>query len=87
MLNPFIIAQVMAIISMNPYSCFFHTLGNSKNIKNFEIWIISSAGLDHCFNVSSSSQVAEIWVESENLGQQWERDIEVFNDISGSQII
>lgn len=87
-LNPFIIPQPMVIFSINSYSFFFHALNNLDNLKNYEILIIFDTGLDqHVFNAPSSSQLVTTWIKSDNLDQQKEWDIMVFNNTSRSCII
>ncbi|KAG6629755.1 hypothetical protein CIPAW_14G107300 [Carya illinoinensis] len=61
-MNPSIIAQLIDILHINPYSLFFRSLGDLSNLKNQVIHIRSDVGLDQCvFNVPTSSQVAAIW--------------------------
>ncbi|XP_042979937.1 uncharacterized protein LOC122310117 [Carya illinoinensis] len=87
-MNPSIIAQLIDILHINPYSLFFRSLGDLSNLENQVIHIRSDAGLDQrVFNVPTSSQVAAIWVENEDADQLRGRDIYVFSHSGGSHII
>ncbi|KAG6679025.1 hypothetical protein I3842_14G110200 [Carya illinoinensis] len=87
-MNPSIIAQLIDILHINPYSLFFRSLGDLSNLKNQVIHIRSDVGLDQCvFNVPTSSQVAAIWVENEDPDQLRGRDICVFSHSGGSHIV
>lgn len=66
-LNPSIIARLMDIFHVNPYSTFFQTLGNLPNLENHKIHIRLDVGLDQgVYNTPSVSQVAVLWIENEN---------------------
>ncbi|XP_042941344.1 uncharacterized protein LOC122276004 [Carya illinoinensis] len=87
-MNPSIIAQLIDILHINPYSLFFRSLGDLSNLKNQVIHIRSDVGLDQrVFNVPTSSQVAAIWVENEDADQLRGRDIYVFSHSGGSHIV
>ncbi|KAG7994263.1 hypothetical protein I3843_01G050200 [Carya illinoinensis] len=61
-MNPSIIAQLIDILHINPYSLFFRSLGDLSNLENQVIHIRSDVGLDQrVFNIPTSSQVAAIW--------------------------
>ncbi|KAG6730872.1 hypothetical protein I3842_01G101300, partial [Carya illinoinensis] len=87
-MNPSIIAQLIDILRINPYSVFFRSLGDLPNLENQVIHIRSDAGLDQrVFNAPTSSQVAAIWVENEDADQLGGRDICVFSHSGGSHIV
>ncbi|KAG2688681.1 hypothetical protein I3760_09G107200 [Carya illinoinensis] len=87
-MNPSIIAQLIDILHINPYSLFFRSLGDLSNLENQVIHIRSDVGLDQrVFNVPTSSQVAAIWVENEDADQLRGRDIYVFSHSGGSHIV
>ncbi|KAG7997505.1 hypothetical protein I3843_01G214600 [Carya illinoinensis] len=87
-MNPSIIAQLIDILHINPYSLFFRSLGDLSNLENQVIHIRSDVGLDQrVFNVPTSSQVAAIWVENEDADQLRGRDIYVFSHSGGSYIV
>ncbi|KAG6702148.1 hypothetical protein I3842_07G019400 [Carya illinoinensis] len=87
-MNPSIIAQLIDILRINPYSVFFRSLGDLPNLENQVIHIRSDAGLDQrVFNTPTSSQVAAIWVENEDADQLGGRDICVFSHSGGSHIV
>ncbi|XP_035539697.1 uncharacterized protein LOC118344048 [Juglans regia] len=87
-MNPSIIAQLIDILRINPYSVFFRSLGDLPNLENQVIHIRSDAGLDQrVFNAPTSSQVAAIWVENEDADQLGGRDICVFGHSGGSHIV
>ncbi|XP_042970258.1 uncharacterized protein LOC122302876 [Carya illinoinensis] len=87
-MNPSIIAQLIDILRINPYSMFFRSLGDLPNLENQVIHIRSDAGLDQrIFNAPTSSQVAVIWVENEDADQLEGRDICVFSHSGGSHIV
>ncbi|KAG6717889.1 hypothetical protein I3842_04G122900 [Carya illinoinensis] len=87
-MNPSIIAQLIDILHINPYSLFFRSLGDLSNLENQVIYIRSDVGLDqHVFNVLTSPQVAAIWVENEDADQLRGRDIYVFSHSGGSHIV
>ncbi|KAF5461688.1 hypothetical protein F2P56_017766 [Juglans regia] len=87
-MDPSIIAQLINILRINPYSIFFRSLGDLPDLENQKIRIRSDAGLDQLvFNAPTSSQVAAIWVENDDGGQLRGRDIFVFNHSGGSHIV
>ncbi|KAG7986606.1 hypothetical protein I3843_03G089800 [Carya illinoinensis] len=87
-MNPSIIAELIDILRINPYSVFFRSLDDLSNLKNQVIHIRSDVGLDQrVFNTSTSSQVAAIWVENEDADQLRGRDICVFSHSGGSHIV
>ncbi|XP_042972723.1 uncharacterized protein LOC122304515 [Carya illinoinensis] len=87
-MNPSIIAQLIDILHINPYSLFFRSFGDLSNLENQVIHIRSDVGLDQrVFNVPTSSQVAAIWVENEDVDQLRGRDIYVFSHSGGSHIV
>ncbi|KAG2715347.1 hypothetical protein I3760_03G071900 [Carya illinoinensis] len=75
-MNPSIIAQLIDILHINPYSLFFRSLGDLSNLENQVIHIRSDVGLDQ-----------PIWVENEDADQLRGRDIYVFSHSGGSHIV
>ncbi|KAG2690570.1 hypothetical protein I3760_09G193200 [Carya illinoinensis] len=87
-MNPSIIAQLMDILRVNPYSTFFRSIGDLPNLEYQKIYIKSNPGLDQrVFNAPTSSEVAAIWVENDDSEHSTPRDIFVFNHIGGSHLV
>ncbi|KAG7943783.1 hypothetical protein I3843_15G061200 [Carya illinoinensis] len=87
-MNPSIIAQLMDILRVNPYSTFFRSIGDLPNLEHQKICIKSNPGLDQrVFNAPTSSEVAAIWVENDDSEHSTPRDIFVFNHIGGSHLV
>ncbi|KAG7986452.1 hypothetical protein I3843_03G080700 [Carya illinoinensis] len=87
-MNPSIIAQLMDILRVNPYSTFFRSISDLSNLEYQKICIKSNPGLDQrVFNAPTSSEVAAIWVENDDSEHSTPRDIFVFNHIGGSHLV
>ncbi|KAG6645201.1 hypothetical protein CIPAW_08G106200 [Carya illinoinensis] len=87
-MDPSVIAQLMDILRVNPYSRFFRSLGDLPSLECQKICIRSDPGLDQrVYNAPTSSEVAAIWVEDDTLDQITPRDIFVYNHVGGSHIV
>ncbi|XP_042962776.1 uncharacterized protein LOC122297053 [Carya illinoinensis] len=87
-MDPSIIAQLMDLLRVNPYSTFFRSIGDLPNLEYQKICIKSDPGLDQrVFNAPTSSEVAAIWVENDDSEHLTPRDIFVFNHIGGSHLV
>ncbi|XP_042941189.1 uncharacterized protein LOC122275912 [Carya illinoinensis] len=87
-MDPSVIAQLMDILRVNPYSRFFRSLGDLPSLECQKICIRSDPGLDQrVYNAPTSSKVAAIWVEDDTLEQITPRDIFVYNHVGGSHIV
>ncbi|XP_062093997.1 uncharacterized protein LOC133800034 [Humulus lupulus] len=82
---PSIVAQLIDILQINPYSIFFRSLGDLEDLENQTILIRTDPGLDQrVFNAPTSSQVAAILVENNEGEQLKPRDIFVHNHLGGN---
>ncbi|KAG7990742.1 hypothetical protein I3843_02G039400 [Carya illinoinensis] len=87
-MDPSIIAQLMDLLRVNPYSTFFRSIGDLPNLEYQKICIKSDPGLDQrVFNAPTSSEVAAIWVENDDSEHLTPRDIFVFNHVGGSHLV
>ncbi|KAG6646090.1 hypothetical protein CIPAW_08G169300 [Carya illinoinensis] len=87
-MDPSVIAQLMDILRVNPYSRFFRSLGDLPSLECQKICIRSDPGLDQrVYNAPTSSEVAAIWIEDDTLEQITPRDIFVYNHVGGSHIV
>ncbi|XP_042988822.1 uncharacterized protein LOC122316361 [Carya illinoinensis] len=87
-MDPSIIAQLMDLLRVNPYSTFFRSIGDLPNLEYQKICIKSDPGLDQrVFNAPTSSEVAAIWVENDDSEHLTPRDIFIFNHIGGSHLV
>ncbi|KAG2672975.1 hypothetical protein I3760_13G067700 [Carya illinoinensis] len=83
-----IIAQLMDLLRVNPYSTFFRSIGDLPNLEYQKICIKSNPGLDQrVFNAPTSSEVAAIWVENDDSKHLTPRNIFVFNHFGGSHLV
>ncbi|KAG6620484.1 hypothetical protein I3842_Q066400 [Carya illinoinensis] len=87
-MDPSIIAQLMDLLRINPYSTFFRSIGDLPNLEYQKICIKLDPGLDQrVFNAPTSLEVAAIWVENDDSEHLTPRDIFVFNHIGGSHLV
>ncbi|KAM6568313.1 hypothetical protein CsatB_016298 [Cannabis sativa] len=77
---PSVVAELIQILQINPYSSFFRSLGDLEHLENQKIIIRTDIGLDQrVYNAPTSSQVAAIWTENDDGEELIGRDIFVYN--------
>ena len=73
--------RLMAIMEKNPYASFLRSLSKVANLDRYYISINCSSALDQrTHNVPTSSEVAAIWMDEENVdsSRRFDRDIRVY---------
>lgn len=75
-LNKNVIEELIAILSINPYSMFLRRLQSMPSLKDYTISIRKDGRLDQrIYNAPSASQVAAVWIEGNDLEGRYTRDI------------
>ncbi|KAJ9568235.1 hypothetical protein OSB04_004201 [Centaurea solstitialis] len=73
-----VIGKCVQYVQQNPYAYFFRNLKDIPNLGDYKIILKTISGQDQrVYNKPEVSQVAAIWVEGENNGEEHQRSIEV----------
>lgn len=84
-LNKSMIEKLIGILSINPYSMFLRSLRSIPSLEVYTISIRKDCGLDQrTYNAPSTSQVAAIWVEGNNIEGRYSRDVVVHGHSNNS---
>ncbi|GKB09793.1 uncharacterized protein Tco_0843716, partial [Tanacetum coccineum] len=68
----------MKALEKNPYACFFRSLKDVPQLENYQIILKTLPSQDQrLYNKPEVSQVAAVWVDGEENGEQSHRNIEV----------
>ena len=68
----------MKALENNPYACFFRSLKDVPQLENYKIILKTIPSQDQrVYNKPEVSQVAAVWVDGQENGEQNQRDIEV----------
>ncbi|KAL4559204.1 hypothetical protein LXL04_031338 [Taraxacum kok-saghyz] len=77
-LSAHLIATCMQYLHQNPYARFFKTLKDIPNLDNYKIMLNTMPKQDQrVYNKPEVSQVAAIWIDGEENGEQGPRNIQV----------
>lgn len=86
--NETLVEKLMHILEVNPYANFFKSLNSISNLNEYKIALQADPRLDqNVFNKPSTSQVAGIWLESDDREQCASQHIQVYPKSSQPQII
>lgn len=83
-----IVKKLIVILSNNPYSKVFRSLGELQTLDTCGITLNTSVELDQrVYNKPSSSQVAAVWVEGNGDNSAFRRSIVVFGKSDRPKIV
>ncbi|XP_060202830.1 uncharacterized protein LOC132631247 [Lycium barbarum] len=87
-LNRSVIAKLIDILKVNPYSMFLKSLRGIPNLSNFYIALKCDSALDQrTYNLPSVSEVAAIWVDDDSNNAISSPHIRIYTHCDSSQLV
>ncbi|KAL3536631.1 hypothetical protein ACH5RR_005092 [Cinchona calisaya] len=78
----------MTVLEHNPYVRFFRSLSAIQDLDQYQIYLRTKPGVDQkVYNKPTVSQVAALWVEGEENGENSRTNIQVYTHGGHSQKI
>nr|XP_016461071.1 PREDICTED: uncharacterized protein LOC107784450 isoform X1 [Nicotiana tabacum]XP_016461077.1 PREDICTED: uncharacterized protein LOC107784450 isoform X1 [Nicotiana tabacum]XP_016461084.1 PREDICTED: uncharacterized protein LOC107784450 isoform X1 [Nicotiana tabacum]XP_016461092.1 PREDICTED: uncharacterized protein LOC107784450 isoform X1 [Nicotiana tabacum]XP_016461100.1 PREDICTED: uncharacterized protein LOC107784450 isoform X1 [Nicotiana tabacum]XP_016461106.1 PREDICTED: uncharacterized pro len=85
-INELIVWELIDTLKDNPYSIFLRILSEISNLQNYHIALKCNSGLDQrIFNLPSTTEVAAIWVDENDVGAIHVPHIQIYTHSNRTQ--